>query len=130
MATYDFTDLPMAQTIIPEETRVVSETGGAKGQKECELGDIDPKALWELGRIAGFGARKYTSDTEDGRFNYMKGYNYTSSYNALQRHAMQFWMGEDIDEESNCYHLACVAWHALCLLTFRLRKLGTDDRPK
>lgn len=112
------------------EVSVTSETGGSKGQKECELGDVDPLALWELGRLAGFGARKYTSEDGSGRFNYMKGYPYTSSYNALQRHAMQFWAGEDIDEESECHHLAAVAWHALTLLTFRLRDIGTDDRPR
>jgi hypothetical protein len=26
-------------------------------------------------------------------------------------------------------HITAVAWHALCLLTFELRGIGTDDRP-
>lgn len=115
---------------VAEETRVVSETGGAKGQKMCELGDLDPKALWEVGNVAGYGARKYTTDTESGRFNYMKGYNWSSSYNALQRHLMLFWSGEDRDEESGFYHLGHAAWHCLCLLTFSIRGRGTDDRPQ
>ncbi len=100
------------------------KTGGMKGQKPCQLGFLDPLALMGLGDVAGYGATKYE------KFNYLKGYDWSSSYHALQRHAMAFWLGEDNDPESGLPHAAHLAWHALALYSFSKRGLGTDDRPK
>ncbi len=76
------------------EVRVVDpETGGVKGQKEAVLGDACPKALLELAKVYGLGRKKYA------RLNYLKGYNYSSSYDALQRHLLLFWSGEEKDGE-------------------------------
>ncbi len=97
-------------------------TGGAKGSKLCELGAVDPLALVEVGKVAGFGGRKYE------RYNFAKGYRWSLSYDALQRHLMAFWSGEDTDAESGLHHVAHAAWHCLALLTFALRGRGTDDR--
>ena len=97
-------------------------TGGQKGQKQAQLGGLDPMALWEVARIAGYGAEKYE------RYNFVKGYSWSLSYDAMQRHLMQFWNGQDYDEESGLPHAAHAAWHALTLLTFMLREKGTDDR--
>lgn len=106
-----------------EEVRVVDAvTGGAKGQKGCQLGAVDPLALIEVGKIAGFGGEKYE------RYNFAKGYKWSLSYDALQRHLMAFWAGENIDPESKLPHVAHAAWHCLALLTFSLRNKGTDDR--
>lgn len=105
------------------ETRITDEvTGGQKGQKDCQLGALDPQALWQVGNVAGFGNQKYA------RYNFAKGYRWSLSYDALQRHLMLFWNGENIDEESGLPHLAHAAWHCLALLTFSLRERGTDDR--
>ena len=105
------------------EVRVIDEkTGGAKGQKDCELGAVDPTALWEVGKIAAYGGKKYA------RYNFVKGFKWSLSYDALQRHLMLFWAGEDKDAESGLYHIAHAAWHCLALLTFMLRHKGTDDR--
>jgi hypothetical protein len=104
------------------ETRVTSATGGEKGQKLAQLGAIDPDALMELAKVAGYGGMKYA------RGNFFLGYNYSLSYDALQRHLHAFWNGEDLDDESGLYHLAHACWHCLCLLTFLKRGLGTDDR--
>lgn len=105
------------------EIRVIDEkTGGEKGQKSCQMGAMDPQSIWEVGKVAGFGATKYA------RYNFAKGYRWSLSYDALQRHLMQFWNGEDTDTESGLYHLAHAAWHCLTLLTFLIRKKGTDDR--
>ena len=49
--------------------------------------------------------------------------------NALMRHALAFWSGEDRDPESGHLHVAHVAWHALALVSFHLRGLGEDTRP-
>ena len=105
------------------EIRVVDEkTGGMKGSKPCQMGALDPAALWEVGNVAGFGNSKYE------RYNFAKGYRWSLSYDALQRHLMAFWNGENSDLESGLSHLAHAAWHCLALLTFSLRGKGTDDR--
>lgn len=107
-----------------EEVRVTdATTGGQKGSKLTQLGALDPVALIEVAKVAGMGAAKYAP------FNYLKGYSWALSFNALQRHAMMFWAGEDIDEESGLPHMAHAAWHALALISFFDRDLGTDDRP-
>lgn len=106
-----------------EETRVVDpETGGEKGTKPIQLGAIDPLALEVLGRVAAFGAQKYET------FNYMKGYPWRLSYDALLRHLLSFLQGEDLDPESGLPHMAHAAWHGLALVSFQMRDLGTDDR--
>lgn len=108
-----------------QETRVVDpETGGEKGQKPCQLGAVDPLALQFLGLVAGMGANKY------GRNNYTLGYRWSLSFDALLRHVLAFWAGEDNDPESGLPHLAHAAFHCLALITFAERGLGTDDRLK
>jgi len=106
------------------ETRVVSATGGAKGSKEEQLGtNLDPLALLVLSRVGTMGARKYKP------WNYMSGFDWSLSYNALQRHVNLYWAGEETDDESGISHMGHAAWQALCLISFDLRTLGTDDRP-
>src|SRR3990167_2636340 len=105
------------------EIRIVDpETGGAKGSKLCQMGAVDPGSLAEVGKVAGYGGGK------DERYNFAKGYKWSLSYDALQRHLMAFWGGEDKDPESGLWHLAHAAWHCLALMTFARRGLGTDDR--
>lgn len=100
-----------------------SETGGQKEVKLAQLGALDPSALMEVAKVAGFGATKYD------RYNFLKGYPYSWSYDALQRHLHAFWAREDKDPESGLSHAAHACWHCLCLLAFQLRGIGTDDRP-
>lgn len=108
---------------VGDEVRITSETGGQKGQKLSQMGALDPLALKVVGEVAGFGARKYA------RYNYLRGYDWSLSYDAGQRHLMEFWSGNDLDEESGLPHVAHAAWQALALLSFYLRGIGTDDRP-
>lgn len=112
-------------TVFSDETevRVTSVTGGQKGQKLARLGSLDPRALKELAKVSGFGAEKYAA------FNFLKGYEWSLSFDALERHLLEFWDGEDTDEESGRLHIAHAAWHCLALTSFTLRGLGTDDRP-
>ena len=106
------------------EIRVADPTtGGEKGQKQAVLGDIDPNALMEVAKVCGFGRKKYA------RLNYLKGYDYSSSYDALQRHLNLFWNREELDEESGLHHLSHAAWHCFALFAFATRGLGKDDRP-
>jgi hypothetical protein len=107
-----------------DETRVRDDkTGGEKGTKLAQVGALDPVSLIEVARVAGYGANKYAA------FNYLKGYDWSLSFNAMQRHAMMFWAGENVDPESQRLHIAMAAWHALALTSFVMRALGTDDRP-
>lgn len=107
-----------------DETRQTdAKTGGQKGKKQTQLGSLDPVALIEVARVAGMGADKYSA------FNYLRGYDWSLSFNAMMRHAMLFWSGEDMDEESQRGHMAHAAWHALALTSFMLRDAGNDDRP-
>jgi len=104
------------------EIRVVDEkTGGAKGSKIEQLAWAPPEAMLELGKVYGVGARKYNP------VNYRFGYNWSLSAHALQRHYWRWVGGESIDPETGCHHLAHLAWHALTLIIFERRKLGTDD---
>lgn len=106
------------------EVRITSETGGQKGKKLAELGTVDPLALLTLAEVSGFGAQKYDA------FNYLKGYGWDLSFNAMTRHMLSFWNGEDLDDESGLPHITHAAWHALALTSFFKRGLGTDNRFK
>lgn len=107
---------------LQSEVRVTSDTGGEKGQKLARIGSLDPKALMKVAEVAGFGEQKYS------RLNYLKGYDWSLSYDACQRHLHAFWSGEDLDPESGLPHLAHAAWHCLAMLAFLTHELGTDDR--
>lgn len=90
--------------------------------------------LAALAELYGMGARKYADR------NWERGYEWSKSFAALQRHAWAFWGGQDLDEhEPDCPpdctnhtlmpHLASVAWHAFALLQFAQTHPDFDDRP-
>lgn len=106
------------------EVRSVSSTGGEKGTKDERYGLIPIEALAAVARHYGVGAKKYAAH------NWRKGYEWSKSYDALQRHATAFWSGEDIDEETGSPHMAAVAFHALALITFMQEQPDFDDRFK
>lgn len=106
------------------EVRTVdNETGGEKGTKLARFDLIPPGPLWEVAQHYGRGAKKY-----DDR-NWEKGYNWSLSYAAMQRHANAFWHGEDIDPETGSHHMAAVVFHAFALMEFRDTHQDGDDRP-
>ena len=108
----------------PAETIVTDpETGGMKGQKDVRLHAAPWESLAEVGRVFAFGESKYDD------YNFRKGYKWSLSYDALQRHLGLFWNREDRDAESKLHHLAHATWHGLVLLFFSLTGRGTDDRP-
>lgn len=65
--------------------------------------------------------------------NWRRGYDWSLSFAAMQRHAWQFWNGEDVDEESGSKHLIAAAWHCLTIAHWMedddLRGYF-DDRPR
>lgn len=105
------------------ETIVTSATGGQKGKKLAQLSTLDPRALVALAEVSGLGAEKYAPH------NFLKGYAWSLSFDAAQRHLLAFWAGENNDPESQQLHLAHAAWHCLTMLSFVDRGIGTDDRP-
>lgn len=106
-----------------DEVRIVSETGGEKGQKSIQLHAIPYEALAEVGKVYAFGSTKYEN------YNFRRGYAWSLSYDALQRHLWAFWNREDNDSESGYSHLAHAAWHCFTLLFYSLTGRGKDDRP-
>ena len=113
---------------MPEKTTEVrctdALTGGMKGRKDEEYSYMPPLSLAELAKVYGYGAKKYAPR------NMEKGYPWGWSFSAMMRHSWAFWRGENIDPESNCQHLAHVAWHCFTLMDYIQRKVGTDDRSK
>jgi hypothetical protein len=105
------------------EVRTVDpETGGEKGSKPERFDLIPPEALEELARVFGFGGRKY----ED--HNYLKGFKWSLSIAAHDRHMAAWRRGETDDAESGLSHLMHAAWHLFALYMFQRHGLGTDDR--
>jgi len=104
------------------ETTVVDEkTGGKKGAKLARFSLIPPEPMWALAEHFGKGALKY------GDRNMEKGYKWSLTVDALERHLCAMKMGEWLDPESGSAHIIAVAWHALILFMFKVRGLGTND---
>lgn len=75
-----------------------------------------PDALQELIRVYDYGARKYKRSSWRDVPN--KEVRYTD---AKARHFLAAFV-DDLDEESECYHLAHEAWNCLSLLQMKLEK--------
>lgn len=116
--------LPSLETTIPfisPERKIEPGKRYDSGKARYDL--IPPEALNELAKVYTKGAEKY------GDRNWEKGMSWSRCFGSLCRHTWAFWRGEDYDEETGCHHLAMVAWNAFAILTYYLRKTGTDDRP-
>lgn len=112
------------------EERKVSVTGGAKGQKLARYDLIPTFSLEKLAEQYGRGARKY-----DER-NWERGYEWSLSYAALQRHLNAFWDGEDYDYDDDewddmdvPHHLDAAMFHVMALRHFAMFNPEFDDRP-
>ena len=92
--------------------------------EKVRLDLIPAEQIMLLGQIYTFGAAKYDDN------NWMKGMNWRRMIGSMFRHAWSFARGEDNDHESGLSHLGHVAWNALCLYSYAVRGLGTDDRIK
>lgn len=118
------TALPHPPSASTPEWRVTDPTtGGQKGAKPARMGLMPPDALLRVAEVFHHGSRKYADH------NWSLGYAWSLSYDAMLRHLLAFWGGEDTDPESGMPHVAHAAWHALVLTAFLEREAGTDDRP-
>ena len=108
------------------EVRVVDpETGGAKGSKPERFDLIPADVMEELARHYGRGCQKYADR------NWERGYKWSLSVAALERHLNLWKQGQDIDHDpeiGDFPHLVAVIWHACALLAFGKRGIGMDDR--
>lgn len=92
-----------------------------KGKPRYDL--LPPDGIHELVKVFTYGAEKYAPR------NWEKGMPWMEVLACLKRHIAAWEMGEKDDKESNLPHLAMATWNALALLTYEIRKAGTDDRP-
>ncbi len=140
---------PESNEEVLTEVRSTSRTGGQKGVKLDRHDLIPIGPLVELAKHFGRGALKY--DEHQWR----KGYEWSKSYSAIQRHLTAFWGGEDYDtcpengagcssttaigevflpQGKTCYnhigshHMVAVAWHSFVLLEFKETFPDLDDR--
>lgn len=104
-------------------TFATSSTGARKEIKLARFDLIPVGPLTQLAEHFGRGAKKYAAR------NWELGYEWSLSYNSLNRHLLAFWGGEDIDEETQSPHMVCVMWHAAVLLEFARTHPEFDDRP-
>jgi hypothetical protein len=122
IATAQMVNAGVSLDQVMDEVRTVSATGGAKGAKGVELHALPRSALEAVGKVYHFGAQKY----ED--YNFRRGYKWSLSYDAMMRHQIAFWDGEDLDPESGLPHMAHVMWHAATLIEFMVSHPDYDDR--
>lgn len=107
------------------EVRTVNEsTGGEKGMKPARFDLLPASPLIQVAEHYGKGAEKY----EDR--NWERGYEWSKSFAAMQRHAWAFWNGETYDPETGSHHLAAVCFHAMAMMEWTETHPELDDRPQ
>lgn len=99
------------------------EEGRKDDQEKIPLHLIAPEFLYAVAEILDFGQKKYSPR------NWEKGMEWHRPYRACIGHLLDWWMKKGPDPETGKSHL----WHAACcimfLVTYEIRKTGTDDRP-
>lgn len=115
------------------EIRVVDPiSGGEKGLKLARFSLIPTEFSWALAEHYGKGAKKYADR------NWEKGYKWSLTVDAMERHWNLFKLGERYDdhkfdcptgcaEHTGSHHLVAAAWHCVALFIFDIRGLGTND---
>lgn len=122
---------PSAPQVAPQVTPQVSAeqrakdatTGGEKCFKPARFEFLPAIPMEIVARVFGYGATKY----EDR--NWERGYKWSLSYGALQRHLHRFWAGETIDPESGEHHLGHAVFHCLAMMEWHRTHPELDDRP-
>lgn len=99
---------------------------GTKNDEEKNRLELMPyDALWEIGKVYTFGARKYDPN------NWAKGIKFTRVFGALMRHCWAWYYGEDNDKETGLNHMVHAAWNAITLIAYTIRGMKEwDDRPR
>jgi hypothetical protein len=115
-----------ASPITPVQNPMVTPTSDAikydSGKLRYDLVPVRP--LRDLTQILTFGAAKYSDR------NWEKGFKWSRTYAALQRHLQTWYGGEDKDSESGLSHLAHAACCIFFLQEFEYTHPELDDRVK
>jgi 5'(3')-deoxyribonucleotidase len=112
------------------------EEGKRYNQGKIRYDLLEPHAIEELAKVFTKGAEKY----ED--HNWLKGMAWSKVRASLGRHLAAYDKGEDFDIDPNCdgcktgncvnhtglYHMAQVAWNALCMVSYYKYFPQGDDR--
>lgn len=94
------------------------------GIKKVPLSTVPAPVMMEVGLAMLEGARKY------GRHNYREaGVRASVYYDALMRHMMDWWEGEDIDPDSGLSHVTKAIATLTVLRDSMIRRNWEDDRP-
>lgn len=111
----------------PSTTMPLADTNPktAYGKAKPPMQFVPPAALLELGLVMEHGASKY------GPMNWRKDpISASTFYDALMRHAFQYWDGNDRDLESRCKHVAHIMSCCAILLDAEVNGTLIDDRPE
>lgn len=101
------------------------KTEGVKHDQNKIRWDLIPyDAVNEIAKVLTFGAAKYEAR------NWEKGMDWSRAFGALQRHLTRWFHGQDKDKETRLTHLANAGCCLFFLLSWELRQVGKDDRPK
>jgi hypothetical protein len=105
------------------QVREKTLSGQKHDQEKVPLQLLPGKALIEIGKVLGHGAKKYDA------WNWTKGIAFSRIIGAVLRHVIAFNEGEDLDPETGLSHIAHVACECLFLLTFVVTgRVELDDR--
>ena len=110
--------------IIPAQGETPSNSGLRYDSGKPRFDLVPPEAMIELAAHYERGARKYADR------NWEKGMDWGKCFSSMQRHAWAWAQGEDLDNETGTHHMIAVAWNAIALYTYAMRKIGNDDRVK
>ncbi len=105
-----------------EEEQLGQECAGRFDEGKVRHDLIPAWAMERLAEVYTYGAQKYDDD------NWLKGMDWSKVQGPLERHYNKWKRGSIRDTESNCYHLAQVAWNAIALMIYQEFKLGRDTR--
>lgn len=98
---------------------------GVKHDQHKIRWDLVPyDAVNEIAKVLTFGASKYEAR------NWEKGMDWSRAFGALQRHLTRWFHGQDKDKETRLTHLSNAGCCLFFLLSWELRQVGKDDRPK
>lgn len=95
-----------------------------QGKERVDL--VPPELVLAIGEVLGQAVE--TGDYPER--NWERGMDWSRVYGSLTRHLLKFWLGEDIDPKSGKPHVYHIACNAAFLLTYYVRKIGTDNRNK
>lgn len=106
-----------------EEKKQLGQKDAGRFDEGKNRHDLIPAwAIDKLAEVYTYGASKYDDN------NWWKGMKWWKVQGPLERHYNRWKRGSIKDDESNCYHLAMVAWNAIALMCYQEWSLGEDTR--